>query len=307
MAFSFITPASKIDNGGKPLFSQFPHVEYVEQIKIQTLIEDSSRRPLQAVRGNLKSVRNWRWSHQKEYGIKTIIMTLAQRTLFVLAFAVAAGTAVYKAHQASSLVQQLQTVRQTEDNLRDENLQLRQELDRATKRMGLLSEEAAARQGLTETQVRLLPDPPRAAPPPTNLFARFQNGAPNLTAEQVKTFLMSGRTNAGRLLAAYRTSGDRSLLKDAVTKYPNNAQVTFEAVFDSTLPPEQQRQALDAFKQSAPDNALANYLSALDYFKSGQRDRAIEEFAAASTKRFDDYTLEREQDNQEAYLSAGYS
>jgi hypothetical protein len=53
---------------------------------------------------------------------------------------------------------------------------------------------------------------------------------------------------------------------------------------------------------------LPNYLSALDYFKAGQTDQAVQELVAASGKQqFDDYSAHRAQDNEQAYLAAGYS
>src|SRR6266496_3621724 len=56
------------------------------------------------------------------------------------------------------------------------------------------------------------------------------------------------------------------------------------------------------------NNALPNYLLALHYFKAGQPDQAVSELIAASGKQdFQDYTLERHQDDEEAYLGAGYS
>ena len=60
--------------------------------------------------------------------------------------------------------------------------------------------------------------------------------------------------------------------------------------------------------QSAPENALANYLSALDCFKAGQTDQAVQELIAASDKpQFQDYSLNSVQDDEETYLAAGYS
>jgi hypothetical protein len=84
--------------------------------------------------------------------------------------------------------------------------------------------------------------------------------------------------------------------------------VAFEAAIGEDLSPEQRREWLNAFKKAAPENALANYLSAREYIKAGQMDQAVQELAAASGKpQFQDYTLERVQDDQEAYLSAGHS
>jgi RNA polymerase sigma factor (sigma-70 family) len=142
---------------------------------------------------------------------------------------------------------------------------------------------------------------------PTSLYVRFKDKAPTLTAEQVEAYLKANGRKASSLLAAYRTSGDLALLKEAMGKYPDDPQVAFEAAFAKDLSPEQQRQWVNTFEQSAPDNALANYLSAFDYFKAGQRDQAVQELTAASGKQLNDYTLDRMQDDSEAYLSAGYS
>ena len=114
----------------------------------------------------------------------------------------------------------------------------------------------------------------------TNLYSRFTNAEPKLTAAQVEAYLKANRTNAASLLAAYRTSGDKALLKEAMEKYPNDPQVALEAIFDKDLSPEQQRQWLNTFEKSAPDNALANYLSAYNYFNSGQIDQGIQELIA---------------------------
>jgi hypothetical protein len=128
-----------------------------------------------------------------------------------------------------------------------------------------------------------------------------------LTTEQVEAYLKSYGRKPSSLLAAYRTSGDPALLREAMQKYPNDPQVAFEAVFAKDISAAQRRQWLNAFEQSAPENPLANYLSAREYLKAGQTDLALQEFGAASGKhQFDDYTLSRRQDDEEAYLAAGY-
>jgi tetratricopeptide (TPR) repeat protein len=91
-------------------------------------------------------------------------------------------------------------------------------------------------------------------------------------------------------------------------KYPNDPHVDFEALFQTNMTAEDRRQWLTAFEKSAPNNALANYLSAADYFKSGQTDLALKEMTAGSAKQaFQDYTMDRLMDDREAYLDAGYS
>lgn len=145
--------------------------------------------------------------------------------------------------------------------------------------------------------------------PFTNLFCRFTNDWPHLTDSQVAAYLKANRTNAATLLAAYRTSHDRALLKEAMKQFPDSPQVTFEAAtaYGLDLSPAEKREWLNAFKKSAPDNALANYLSANNYFNSGQIEQGIQELTESQGKGFSDYAVERTQDDGEAYLSAGYS
>jgi hypothetical protein len=230
-------------------------------------------------------------------------MTATQFKLAVGTLAVAgATTALVVQHQALN-------------KLREENQSLQQQVTQLqSDNAGLSRRDAVARLmlRLPAPHVQFAAPPPEApAPGPTNLYARFnalfKDGPPKLSAAQTDTYLKANGRKASSLLAAYRTSGDLVLLKEAREKYPNDPQVAFESVFDKELSPEEHGQWLNAFEKSAPDNALANYLSALHYFKAGQTDQAVQELTAASGKGFYDYTLERAQDDAEAYLSAGYS
>jgi RNA polymerase sigma factor (sigma-70 family) len=141
----------------------------------------------------------------------------------------------------------------------------------------------------------------------TNLYGRLKDKNFKLRPEQVESYLNSNKRSAASLLAAYRTTSDPALLSEAMRNFPNNPQVAFEAAMQKDISPEEQRKWLDVLKKSDSDNALANYLSALDYFKTGQSDQAVKEFMAASGKQFEDYTSQRYQDDTEAYLAAGYS
>src|SRR5258708_34787215 len=66
----------------------------------------------------------------------------------------------------------------------------------------------------------------------------------------------------------------------AATNFPNDAAVQF-AIAARKIFPEQEREWLERFKASAPDNALAGYLSAADYMARGEKDQALQEFAQA--------------------------
>ena len=84
-------------------------------------------------------------------------------------------------------------------------------------------------------------------------------------------------------------------------KYPGDPAVAFEAVFKKDASPTERREWLEAFKKAAPENPMADYLSALDYFKSGLTDQAVQELIAASGRQgFADYTVERIQTDEES-------
>jgi tetratricopeptide (TPR) repeat protein len=145
--------------------------------------------------------------------------------------------------------------------------------------------------------------------PVTNLTDRYlKSGPAKLTREQAEAYLKSNGRNAATLLAAFRASDDTALLEEAMEKFPNDPRVDLAAIFKSGSSPEEQRQWLSAFERSAPDNALANYLSALNYFKAGQSEQAVQELSAASGKpQFQGYARESAQSDVEAFLAAGYS
>ena len=142
----------------------------------------------------------------------------------------------------------------------------------------------------------------------TSLYALATNKTANLTMAKVEPYLAANGRNAASLLAAFRTTGDAALLQEAMQKYPNDPHVGFEAVLRKDISPVERRQWLDQFKQSAPDNALPNYLSAADHFKEGETDKAVQDIITASQKPgFEDYSLERIQDDDEVYRAAGHS
>ena len=143
----------------------------------------------------------------------------------------------------------------------------------------------------------------------TNLLARLIKGQemPEFTLAQVESYLAANRRSAETLLAAFQASGDKRWLQEAKEKYPNDPAVAFMALAKSDTP-EERRQWLDTLKRVAPDNALADYLSANDAFKAGRTDDAVRDLQAAYAKpKLSDYWVERVQNAEEAYQSAGYS
>jgi len=140
------------------------------------------------------------------------------------------------------------------------------------------------------------------------MLAILRDGPPRLTVEQLQHHLDENHRSAASLLSAYRTSGDPAFLREAMEKYPGDPAVAFEAVFRPDASPAERRESLEALKKAAPDNPLGNYLSALDYFKSGQSEQAFQELAAASERpALAGYTVDRVRMDEEAYRAAGYS
>jgi RNA polymerase sigma factor (sigma-70 family) len=220
-------------------------------------------------------------------------------------------TALLMAGVATTFVMQ----RQAQTKLFAENASLREHIAQLQSENTALSAGAAAPKRTPRMPApRVQPAAATALAPadvslPANLYARlFKDGnETRLTLEQLQPYLEANDRNSGSLLAAFRATGDPSLLHEALQKYPNDPQVNFAGAVSKDLSPEDHRQALDAFKKADPDNALANHLSALSYFNSGQSDQAVQELIAAAGKpRFEDYSRDFVQNAAEAYLAAGY-
>jgi hypothetical protein len=172
---------------------------------------------------------------------------------------------------------------------------------------GASSEPAAPAAARSAPKAALAENSPSSAKS-TNLLERLLQGdGAKLTPEQIDSFLAANHRSAESLLTAYRTSEDRAFLKEAMEKFPNDPRVGFAAIFKSESP-EERRLWLDRLSQSAPDNALPGYLSALDDLKAGRTEQGVRELTAAAGKSgYQDYVLDSIQSTEEAYRSAGYS
>jgi hypothetical protein len=140
------------------------------------------------------------------------------------------------------------------------------------------------------------------------LFLLTNNGEmPKLPREVIDRWLASGRTNAEDLLAARQAGGGMEFLRRALANFPNDPRVLFaaSALDDGS---EERRARLDRFQAAAPENALADYLSARDHLKNSRPEQALVDLLAASGKtHFQDYSLDAMQNAEELYLQAGKS
>ena len=227
---------------------------------------------------------------------KLIIMTTLQKAFVAASFAIVLGTAIYEEHRASRLQNRLVEMEHQQVPTAKRIAQLESDLALALHRPAGSSAQSMAAQNSGEVSIDRI-----------NQLLNATNW-PSLTAEQADRYLTQRGRNAASLLAVFRANGDGRLLEEALRNHPGDPQVNFAALFGDALSPEQKRQRLDSFEKAAPNNALANYLSALDYLKTGQTTAAVRELNSGIGKtEFRDYSMSFRQNAEEAYRSAGYS
>lgn len=130
---------------------------------------------------------------------------------------------------------------------------------------------------------------------------------PPLSSSEIEAYVQSNKRNAESLLAAYRVSTNISYLTEAAQRFPGDPDVQY-AVVASRAAPDVQRQWIEAYKASSPDNALPWYFSALEHYRTGSPKQAIEEIQAANRKPvFRADLAPTLQALQEMHVSAGRS
>ncbi|MEO6033668.1 MAG: hypothetical protein ABIQ35_00275 [Verrucomicrobiota bacterium] len=127
-----------------------------------------------------------------------------------------------------------------------------------------------------------------------------------LSRDQIEAYLLKTKRSPESLLNAFIETGDTNFLAEAAKNFPENPIVQWTML--SKASPEERSQSLEKLKTSSPDNALPNYLSALDKFKAGNAEQALAEMDAASKKTtMSSFDKERSQSREEMYLLSGYS
>ena len=148
-------------------------------------------------------------------------------------------------------------------------------------------------------------DPNESSTITSNLIQRMLAGDADtqLTREQLAEYLRQYGTNVETLLATQ----NNEYIKLAAELFPDDPRVQY-AVIARDLFPEAKREWLERFKNSAPDNALASYLSAREFLKAGDREQGLKDLAEAVRRpHYNDYSLEQVQNMEDAQLSAGRS
>jgi hypothetical protein len=162
-----------------------------------------------------------------------------------------------------------------------------------------------AHRRLGRLRVRPLVAPEGANAPTQDAEAPTESG--QLTRDEIDAYLTQENRSADSLIAAFSLTHDTNFLYEAADEYPNDPRVQLQ-VLEVNLFPEARWQWLEAFRQSAPNNSLANYLAARECSKAGDREGVLRELNAATDKpTLDVYWLIGRQRVTEAYISAGYA
>ena len=149
--------------------------------------------------------------------------------------------------------------------------------------------------------------PPGAAASDMAKMLRGEEHSVKAAREDIEKYLAESRRTAASLLAAFQASEDAAYLKEAAASFPGDPRVQLAVLVNDAFP-EERRKWLEHFKQSAPDNSLASYLSAYDHLQQGRFEEAINDLLDASQRpRFQHYALEGMQEMQDLLLAAGKS
>jgi len=140
-------------------------------------------------------------------------------------------------------------------------------------------------------------------PPLASRFLR--DGKPlRPTAEQIDAHLASRNRNLDSLLSAFRITGYKGFLTEALERFPDDPR-TVLAALPLEKDPDRRLEMVEAFKRAEPGNAMGNCLAARALLDMGRKDEALAELQDLAGKPFDDFSLISLQADEEVYLEAG--
>ena len=124
----------------------------------------------------------------------------------------------------------------------------------------------------------------------------------------LQAYLDDNNRSAASLLTAYQATKDPAYLTEAATQHPTDSRVHYAMAIHPDQSPTEKRAWLDRLRVSAPDNALASYLSAHEYFGRGEPARALQDLAlAVGQPEFNPYVWEAMIEIQELFMADGAS
>lgn len=127
-----------------------------------------------------------------------------------------------------------------------------------------------------------------------------------LSPQEIDNYVKAQHRSMDSLLTAFRLSEDPAYLKEALANFPNHPQVLLCALH-LDRDPAKRLALLEAFKRADPENGIGNCLAARALFDLGKNDEALAELLQSRGKPIRDYWMSSSQNDEEAYLSAGFS
>src|SRR5262245_1567186 len=145
--------------------------------------------------------------------------------------------------------------------------------------------DAATRPRLPAPRIRESSQTELETPPQESKIAKMLkgDGFAEVKLEQLEGYLSSNHRSVASLLAAFRLTGDRELLREAAEKFPADRRVAYESWFRTKDKAERQKW-LVTWEKYDSNNSLASYLAAANLFKAGDTDAAIQKLEAAMNK-----------------------
>ena len=120
-----------------------------------------------------------------------------------------------------------------------------------------------------------------AALPRSKRQASFIKGGGKISRPVVDAFLKQHGRTPQTLLIGWRASGIDDYLAAAIAEFPDAPEVAL-AVLSTELSVEDRATWVQRFKQSAPENPLANFYAAIEYLRENNVDGAGREIAEAA-------------------------
>jgi RNA polymerase sigma factor (sigma-70 family) len=235
-------------------------------------------------------------------GIKFLLMTTFQKTVLTAAILATAGIGVYQLNQ-------VRTRRESARNAASPPVAAVLARPQPAPEVVAHAPARTISKNLPVPRSRVVPlknSIPGVPFTQTEMYALLKTKRLSLTLAEVQPFLEANQRSAKSLLAAFRTTSDLSLLSEAAQKYPADPHVAFEAAIRIGATPTERLAWLEVLRQASPDNSLPDYLAAAAHFQAGDQAAAVRDLIAASGKTaFGDFSRDRTQGNEEAYLSAG--
>ncbi|MCX6962633.1 MAG: hypothetical protein NTZ08_09320 [Verrucomicrobia bacterium] len=127
-----------------------------------------------------------------------------------------------------------------------------------------------------------------------------------LPEAQIQKYLAANSSDPDAWIAAAYLREGKPSLREAALKFPEDPAIQAHMAI-STDDLVERRSAIEKLQAVDPDNAMGDYLSALDHLKQGRQSEALKDLAASLNKTdVDDFSRSFMQAFEDAHLSAGF-